>query len=210
MPRSARFAFGSVACVLALGVACSSEAPVAPTIVDRAVYAGGSPAPPIRISGRVLDWASGASAANVAVELGGVQVVTDANGAYTMTLPAPGPYDPIVAGLSSGVSHVSGPSYRGDFLTNAGTCVTRYGTVSSARTGRPLAGAAVSLGSARTTSGTDGWYRIDLGCPGNGQGFNPSSFNVTLPGYIDWSELETRGVFATVRIDLELFPTSDF
>jgi len=199
------FAWVSCAIVAAAGVACTSSTPVAPSTVDRAVRAA-SAAQPVRISGRTIDWRSGAAVGSVTVELGGVRAVSDATGVYTLTLPAAGPYDPIVAGSSCGVSHVAGPAYRGDFLVNTGTCVSRYGTVTSARTGQAVAGATVSLGAGQTTTGADGWYRIDLGCPANGQGFNPSSFTVTAAGYTDWTELETRGVFSAVRIDLELLP----
>lgn len=194
--------------LLSIGAcACgSTEEPLAPSTGERAIRSSAAPLNPVRFSGRVLDWSSGAGVPATSVELGGVHVVTDADGRYTMTLPVPGAYDPIVAGLSVGASHVFGASYRGDFLANSGTCVSRYGTIVSARTALPIDGAAVALGAARTTTGADGWYRIDLGCPANGQGFNPTSFTVTKPGYAQWTELETRGVFLAVRIDVQLVP----
>src|SRR5581483_2812580 len=201
MGSTARFMFVWVCCgVGAAGVACSTGTPGVPSTAGRAVR-GGATAAPIRIGGRTIDWHSGAGIGGITVELGGVRALSDATGLYTLTLGA-GPYDPFVAGLSSGASHVWGPAYRGDFLVDAGTCVSRDGTVASARTGVPIAGATVSLGGAKTTTGADGWYRIDLGCPAGGGGFNPSSFSVAAPDYVDWSEPETRGVFSTVRIDL--------
>ena len=181
---------------------------MAPSIVGRAVRAADPPPLSVRISGRTIDWRSGVGVAGVTVELGGLRAVSDASGLFTLTLPSVGPYDPIVAGLSSGASHVSGAAYRGDFLVNAGTCVSRYGTVTSARTAAPLAGAIVTVGSVTTTTGADGWYRADLGCPSGPFGVGPGPFTVTKPGYFDFSSLETRGFFLSVRIDVELVPQS--
>ena len=210
MRACTRFAFGWLGCgVLAAIVACSDgAAPLMPSIVGRGVRAAGAAPSPVRISGRTIDWRSGAGVAGVTVELGGLRTASDATGVFTLTLPSAGPYDPIVAGLSSGVSHVSGAAYRGDFLVNAGTCVSRYGTVTSARTAAPLAGAVVTVGTVTTTTGADGWYRADLGCPSGPFGVGPGPFTVTKPGYFDASSLETRGFFLSVRIDVELIPDS--
>ncbi len=207
MPRHASSALAAVGCAVALAGGCGGEEPLAPSAIGRAVPTATSQMQPVQFAGTVLDWSSGAAAAHVTVELGGVRAVTDATGRYTMTLPAAGPYDPIVAGQSCGVSHVSGPSYRGDFLANSGTCVSRYGVVANARTGLPIAGAAVSLSSSTATTDATGWYRIDLGCPGNGQsGFNTTFMTVTKDGFVGYRQVVGPGVYLSIRMDIELLP----
>ena len=205
--RCARFAFAWVCSTIAFA-GCTSEQPLEPTFLGAAVPSGSSkPLQTIAVSGRVLDWRTGAGVQNVAVEMGGVRTVSGAGGLYTIMLPSPGAYDPIVGGLSTGVSHVPGPSYRGDFLTNSGNCVSRYGTIANARTGRPIAGATVSLASQQTTTDADGWYRIDLGCPANGlPGFNTTFMTIEKAGYVKYSQIADRGVYLSVRIDIELLP----
>jgi hypothetical protein len=102
---------------------------------------------------------------------------------------------------------VTGPTYRADFLVRPGTCVSRYGTLADARTLRPIAGATVSLslGGGSVISETDGWYRIDLGCPTSGQvGFNTTVIYVSHPNYVDQSQVVGRGVAGVTRLDFEL------
>ena len=64
-------------------------------------------------------------------------------------------------------SHVGGPAYRGDLLGNGGVCISRYGVITDAATFQPVAGASVRVGGRTMVTGTDGWYRIDLGCVDN-------------------------------------------
>jgi hypothetical protein len=70
-----------------------------------------------------------------------------------------------------------------------------------------ISGAAVSitLSTATAMSGPDGWYRIDLGCPANGQfGFNTTFLSIKHPGYADFSRIIGRGVSGVLRLDCEL------
>ncbi|OLC42250.1 MAG: hypothetical protein AUH43_23075 [Acidobacteria bacterium 13_1_40CM_65_14] len=99
---------------------------------------------------------------------------------------------------------MTGSAYRGDFLVRAGTCVSRYGTLVDARTLRPVAGATVSLTGSKTTSGADGWYRIDLGCPTSNPVGGTTEMTVEHPSYVPRSVIVGRGVVGVTRRDLDL------
>ena len=145
----------------------------------------------VSVSGRVLNFVTNIGVSGATVAFGAVTTVTDAGGSYTLTLPAIGLYEPLVDGAT--ITHrvrVTGSAYRGDFLVRAGTCVSRYGTIADAGTLRPIAGATVRFngnGSPESAvSGSDGWYRIDLGCPANGLvGFNTTEMVVSHSNYMD-------------------------
>jgi hypothetical protein len=52
----------------------------------------------------------------------------------------------------------------------------------------------VTLLSRKTVTGSDGWYRIDFGCPPEGiVGFNTTFIDVSHPAYADRSEIVGRG-----------------
>jgi hypothetical protein len=134
--------------------------------------------------------------------------VTDDNGFYTLAVSAIGDYRTWVDDEFVGMSQVTGSSYRGDFFVRGGTtCVARYGTITDADTRKPVSGATVSitLSTATAMSGSDGWYRIDLGCPANGLfGFNTTFLSIKHPGYADFSRIIGRGVSGVLRLDCEL------
>jgi hypothetical protein len=184
--------------LVALAVGCDKQPSTGPT-------SGG-----VSVSGRVLNFTSGTGVSGATVAFGDVTTVTDAVGSYTSALPAIGLYEPMVDGanISSRV-RVTGSTYRGDFLVRGGTCVSRYGTIADAGTLRPIVGATVRFngnGSPESAvSGSDGWYRIDLGCPANGLvGINTTFMVVSHPNYMDQSEPAGRGVFGVLRRDVEL------
>jgi hypothetical protein len=161
----------------------------------------------MRVTGRVADFLSGAGVPGAAVRFGAATAVTDSAGSYTIALPGIGPYEATVDGVIVGSGHVTGPGYRGDFLVRPGACISRYGTIVSARTGRPVTDAKVSLTGVEVRSGSDGWYRVDLGCPAGG----PTSFGTTImfvthPEYFDRAQVVGRGVSGVFRIDLQLHP----
>jgi hypothetical protein len=116
----------------------------------------------------VFDYMTGVGVANATVSFSGATAVTDNTGAYSVAIPASGVFQPTIEGRVVGTSRISGPSYRGDFFVNPGICVGRYGTVTDAKTFRPIPGATVDLGGKQVLTGSDGWYRLDLGCPTNG------------------------------------------
>jgi hypothetical protein len=72
---------------------------------------------------------------------------------------------------------------------------------------KPIAGVSVSLGGAPATTGADGWYRIDLGCPTCGlAGFNTTFLSVTRSGYTPVDQVQGRGVSGVRRADVALEP----
>jgi hypothetical protein len=106
----------------------------------------------------------------------------------------------------AGIGYPAGPNYRGDLLVDTGTCVARYGIVMDARTLRPIAGA--RLGFAATTESTtasDGWYRIDWGCPSSGTiGFNTTFLSASHPRYTPQQQILGRGIRRVQRLDFLL------
>jgi hypothetical protein len=172
---------------------------------------GGTPNGPSTngISGQVIDFGSGVGVSGASVVFGERTAMTDATGRYRIANLANGQYEPRVDGVQVGQSRVTGPGYRGDLLVRSGTCVSRYGTLADAGTQRPIAGATVAIFgpglNVTTVSGSDGWYRIDLGCPANGLvGSNTTDLRVSHPNYVDTFRPVGRGVGGVTRLDLDL------
>ena len=108
--------------------------------------------------------------------------VTDVTGSYRISLSAFERHYAYVNGAQLGWILVTESTHRGDLLVNSGTCVSRYGAVADILTGRPVAGANITLLGKTVRSEADGWYRLDLGCPANGTiGFNKRSYISTTP-----------------------------
>lgn len=165
----------------------------------------------VGIHGRVLDFRTGVGVPDAMVEFadqyqrGGGRAPTDANGSYVMSVPGPGSYVVFVDGQRVGRSQVTETGYRGDLLVRGGTCVSRYGALSDARTLSPVAGATVTIFRQTAVSGRDGWYRLDLGCPAEGTiGFNTTFMSVTHPRYASLEQVVGRGVQGVERVDLQL------
>jgi hypothetical protein len=186
--------------VLILLAACNGRQPAGPSSAQSTFDIQG-----VWVSGRVVDFATGVGVSGLTVRFGDTTAVTGVEGGYLFALPAIGLYEPSIDGVRMGSSRVTGSTYRGDFLVRPGTCVSRYGTLTDGRTLRPVAGAGVSLGGQQVTSGPDGWYRIDLGCPENGWlGFNTTFIYASHPAYADKSQVVGRGIAGVIRLDLEL------
>lgn len=194
-------------------VACGGEGPTAPT-VDAPASAPTESRVDVPVSGRVLDFATNTGVASVTVSFVGsttVTTVTNTDGSYRLVIPQIGLFQPSVDGRSLGSARVTGSLYRGDLLVNPGICVARYGTVTDARTRRPLSGASIYLMGRIATTGDDGWYRLDLGCPTDSifpglVGFNTTFIYVGHPKYANVSEIAGRGVAGVRRADFELKP----
>lgn len=161
------------------------------------------------IRGRVLDFSAETGIAGALVQFtgeslpSGPSATTDANGHYVISASSPGPFTVWVDGAFAGDARVTRPNYRGDLLIDSGSCISRYGTIADAETLVPVAGATVALGGSRTTSGIDGWYRIDLGCPSR-PGFNTAFIYVTHPNYAQRQQVVGRGIHGVRRLDLAL------
>jgi hypothetical protein len=189
-----------LAILLLLSAGCGeSQTPTGPS--DGGVNPDGS----VRVSGRVLDFATGLGVSGANVVFGDTTAVSRAGGSYVLVVPSTGPYQPRVDGVLMGNSRVTGSTYRGDFLVRPGDCVTRYGTIADVQTRRPVFGATVSLSGQTFTSEPDGWYRIDLGCPANGWfGFNTTFIYISHPSYVNLEQVMGRGVMGTMRYDFEM------
>src|SRR5262245_41167619 len=72
----------------------------------------------------------------------GPETTTDTNGRYSLPQPPhPGMFYYFAINRSfAGGGYPAGSNYRGDFLLDTGTCVSRYGVVIDAKTLRPIGG----------------------------------------------------------------------
>ena len=131
------------------------------------------------------------------------RATTDASGSYAISVPL-GPATASVGEVFVGTVRVTGRADRGDLFLDSGTCISRYGAVIDAGTLRPVAGATVSLGGATSISGTDGWYRIDLGCPEANLPGGTTFMRVTHPNYAPRDQVVGRGIQGVRRVDLDL------
>ncbi|MGE3512131.1 MAG: hypothetical protein AB7N65_24980 [Vicinamibacterales bacterium] len=162
-----------------------------------------TPTTPLVINGRVIDYVSGSGVSRVGVSFGVRQLQTDTTGRFTVEVP-PGDYEMRVAGEDDAATVlVRGPWSTATYLARGGTCTARYGAVLNARTGRPIAGATISLGAAVTTTDADGWYRADLGCTVCNF-CNLTILNVSAVGFQPFSRVFDRGLAGVQRLDIEL------
>ena len=156
------------------------------------------------VRGRVLDYATRTPSVGRTVQFGAASTVTNADGSYELTVMSGAP-DVTLDGRRLGGVFVHGGGYRGDLFTDdEGTCVARYGTVTDARTRRPIAGVQISLRSATTS---DGWYLLHFGC-GDPNGFSIGTrvLPVSHPDYVRKDLFIGRGIFRVERLDVQLEP----
>lgn len=196
---------------------CCGSAPSGPS----ATATNPSASPMVHVFGSVIDYRSGAGVAKATIafytpplDATAATVVADDSGFYTVLLP-PGTYNPRINGSSTdknaGTIVAVGSQYLANYFVNGGDCVLYYGTVRDSATGQPIAGATVSF-TGSTSTGSDGSYRIDLGCPaptttgfprfGSGTIF----MTVSGPGYLSRQPYLTRLEFISglKRIDVTL------
>ena len=163
------------------------------------------------LSGQVFEFSTQKPVAGTALvfRANGDQFMatTDANGMYTVTLPAvipPPAYEVTADGVYIGYLRPIGRA-RGDLLVDHAGCVARYGVISDVDSGTPLAGATVALRTKTTVTGADGWYRLDLGCPDpDALDFGTTFIYVTRANYADASAVAGRGVQHVVRDDIQI------
>lgn len=190
--------------VLSLVTACSSS-PSAPTATGPS------------LAGQVLDFQTSAAVPSATVSFGGLdsatvlpadpRAVTDGTGSYQLAM-LPGQYHAWVDGVYRGGVLVRSAANRTDLLVHDGGCAVRYGTIADARSGRPLPGATVSLVGVIATSGSDGSYRLDLGCRGPFAFAGTIEMSVSRAGYQTRSLPAGRGenLINAIRQDVDLNP----
>ena len=187
----------AVAAAIVLAVGCVDAAPTAPTAAVE-----------VPLSGRVIDVATNVGVPSATVTVGDSTSMTDADGAYSLVVPHLGVFTTHVDARLMGEIRVTGPASRGDILVYPRICIARYGRVTDARTGRPIAGATVELGGKSAVTEWDGWYRLDVGCPTSPPGFIPVGTNATHishPKYVRHAVIG-RGIFGAYRADYALQP----
>lgn len=201
---------GAMMAALALQACDGDRVPAAPS-----PSVPTTPVTPRVVRGTVLDFQTQAPLANAVVRVGtqisgGTEVVTDVTGRYSMPQPPHSgqSYYFTVNDTLVGRGYPVGADYRGDLLVNPGTCVARYGVVIDARTLQPLAEVSLAIfTNTLATTGTDGWYRVDWGCPASGWvGFNTTFLRASHPNYFSRDELLGRGIGGAQRLDFILSP----
>jgi hypothetical protein len=191
---------------LSLVVSACGSSPSAPTATG-----------PFVVTGLVLDFQTNAAVPGATVSFGGLlsatvlpddpRALTDGTGSYQLAL-MPGRYHAWVDSVYRGEALVWTGLNRTDLLVRDGGCAVRYGTIADATTGRPIAGAAVSLVGVMATSGSDGSYRLDFGCRG------PFAFSGTIMMSVSRAGYRTRSLSAgrgenlinAIRQDVDLDP----
>jgi hypothetical protein len=189
---------------LSLVLSACGSSPSAPTTTG-----------PFVVSGLVLDFQTSAVVPAATVSFGDLssptvlpadpRSVTGGSGAYQLSL-MPGRYHVWVDGTYRGEAWVRSGVNRTDLLVHDGGCATRYGTIADAGTGRPIAGATVSLLDVSATTGADGAYRLDFGCRGYFAFTGTIAMSVSRVGYQTGSMLMGRGenLVDALRQDLDL------
>jgi hypothetical protein len=173
------------------------------------VACGSSPTEPswdgqVQVVGSVLDYRTDAAVGSARVTFGSMTATTNGSGGYTLTVPA-GEHRVLVDDETLGIVNLKSRNYRGDFYVRLAGCVGRYGTVVDSRTRRPVSGATVSIGGGTATTDQNGWFRLDLGCPGEPCiGFNTTFLSISHSNYASGSFVAGRGVCFVQRVDYEL------
>jgi hypothetical protein len=207
MDRTNRWAACAIV-VFSLAVFACGSSPSAPSST-----AG---AGPFVVAGQVLDVQTNAAVPGATVifadpgntttiaSLG--QSIADGGGSYQLSL-MPRQYSVYVDKVYAGLAQVRSGVNRTDLLVHPTGCIVRYGTIGDSSTGRPIAGAAVSLLGVAGTSGSDGTYRLDFGCVA-GLWSNSICILVTRAGYQDACVPMGRGenFVGVIRQDVDLTP----
>jgi hypothetical protein len=202
-------------------VGCRDASGPSPTTSTTSTTTTTTTSSAVHVFGRVVDYRTTAGVPRSTIafyippfDATAASVVADESGFYSAMLP-PGTYNPRINGDSvannAGTIVPVGSQYLADYYVNGGDCVLFYGTVRDAATGAPVAGATVTLTTTART-GSDGSYRLDLGCPTpNPNGFPPFGTGtvfmiVTSPGYATRQPFGTRREFirGLQRIDVSL------
>lgn len=176
-----------------------------------------SPAGPssttVKFSGRVIQYQTELPAVGAVVRftLGSSaapsfasETTTGAEGVYVLTVARTGGFTATVDGVLAGTAQVNGTAFPGDLYVIGGRCVARYGLVIDSRTLRPIGGATVSLSGRSTPTDSNGWYRLDLGCPEVTFPAGTTFIAVTHPDYQSESQVTGRGVTFVRRLDFDL------
>jgi hypothetical protein len=173
---------------------------------------GPAPAPltTATVSGRVLSLDSRQPVANALISFSDehdvvTQTTSGADGSYSIAGLTPG-FFAIRAGtqIAGSVRLDAGLNARDLFVSDP-KCIVQYGTVRNAQSGRPIAGAKVSIYGREVTTGAAGTYTIDFGCAG----YVPGStilIQASADGYVSFSTTTRASFLCTCSFDTSLEP----
>jgi hypothetical protein len=218
------------ACILAAAatLSCSSNSrtPTTPTSSASATAVAAA----VRMSGRVLDYASGKSIpgytvrwwtgsnSHLLLHAGQLTSVTDAAGRFEFSVIVTDDFTPLTDtllfenGETSGSIRIPAKSIESDLIVNPGGCNVRYGYVYDASTRQPIAGARVS---ARNSAITDarGFYQFAkvCGAPANQDfGIGTTTISASHAAYQGTWEIDGRSEWTgrpgIRRVDFALKP----
>ena len=217
---------GFIFLAAALSACSTNSTPTAPTSSTTATAIAAA----VRVSGRVVDYASGKSIPGYTVRwwtgsnsqlllhAGQLTTVTDAAGRFDLYFPVTDNFIPLTDTLlfenpeTSGKIRIPAKSIETDVIVNPGSCNVRYGYVYDAVTRRPIAGARVS---ARNSAITDvnGFYQFALVCdaPANQSfGIGTTTISASHAAYQGTWEIDGRSEWTgrpgIRRVDFALQP----
>jgi hypothetical protein len=133
------------------------------------------------------------------------EATSAADGTYSIAGLTPGFYS-IRAGtqIAGNVRLDAGVNARDLFIADP-KCIVQYGTVRNAQTGRPIAGAKVSIFNREVTTSADGSYSIDFGCNGTVEG-STILILASADGYVPFSIMTRASFLCTCSYDIRLEP----
>jgi len=191
----------AAACALVIATSGCDQSPFGPSETE------------VTFSGRVLDYATQVPLCGAVVRFAVdvftpqapfTEAATGSDGRYTLTVPRTGIFNVLIDGAFAGTTRVNGGLFRGDLFRRSGNCISRYGHIIDSKTLAPVRDATVRLSGGTTTTGADGWYRLDLGCPDVVLPGGTTFLTVTHRDYEDRSQVVGRGVQGVQRLDLDL------
>lgn len=209
---------------LAVCACGENRQPLAPTATPPIATPTAGPTPtvvrePAQVQGTVLDYQTQKPVPGAVVAFArsqridgtlvdATEAIADANGRYSLPPRRDSRYLFLVNNRYVGDGYPVNPRNRADLMVHTGTCIARYGLVMDAMTFLPIAGARVtSSGFASGTTDSEGWYRIDWGCPASGGiGFNTTFLTATHPAYQSRQQVLGRGVSGVLRSDFTMNP----
>ena len=162
------------------------------------------------ISGRIVDFRSRSAVAGAIVrfdnlEFGSRTATSDAQGNYSIRIPAFGSYELYVNDARILSISIETTQYRGDFYVNTTGCVGMYGLVWDTLTKKPVQGAFIN-GSPSFVTGSDGWYDIGGSCPEVLRPGNTTFYGAVHPAYEEIRIFAGRGPVLLRRYDFGLVP----
>jgi hypothetical protein len=216
---------GILVLVTALSACSKAASPASPTPTGSTAVAA-----TVRVSGRVVDYASGrgipghtvrwwtGSGSHLLLHQGALASVTDSSGRFEFAVIVTDDFIPLADTLlfdipnSSGSVRIPAKSLDTNIIVNPGTCNVRYGYVYDAVTRQPIVGARVSRWVSATTD-ANGFYRFAIVCDApqdQSFGIGTTTIGASHPAYQGTYEIDGRSEWTgrpgIRRVDFALRP----